>query len=290
VWTSPDHGAHFGDVFQADFLLDTHVRAGAGPLGKGQMSAKDAAKLAALTDRSTSGNIDIYSPAFSGTEGFALTRASAASGTAMLVSDSCAVASALAQGREKRSVGGRLLFVPITVAPRPGQWERLSGLVDFGRLALEPHASWSEGAIAELRYCFMVDARDVKAHLGTRLSALTTEGADQVAARWSAFATRRGPDAYEQSTAKLAHVLARRIELEESDEHFSVSDAVALALDAAWTLEGAALEDVVDRYAALNEIGALPVHTDQTLDALVAKLRDLSGLAASAADAIQAHR
>lgn len=289
MWRSPDADALFGDVFQADFLLDTHVRAGAGPLGKGQMSAKDAAKLAALTG-STSGNVDIYSAAFSGAEGFALTRASGASGTAMLVSDSCAVATALAQGRESRSVGGRLLFVPVIVDPQPKQWERLGKMVDFGRMALEPHASWSDGAIAELRCCFMVDARDVKTHLGARLTALTADGADHVAARWSAFATRRGPDAYEQSTTKLAHVLAGRIELEDSDAHFTAGDAVALTLDAAWTLEGAALENVVDRYAALNEAGALPASTDDVIDAVVGKLRNLSALAASAADAIQAHR
>ena len=289
MWTTPATDAFFGDVFQADFLLDTYVRSGAAPLGRGQLSATQAAKLARLTGVA-SGNVAIYSPSFGGDEGLALTRASAVSGTAMLVSDSCAVATALAQGREKRSVAGRLLFAPVVVAPDPRQWQRLAETVDFGRMAMEPHDGWPEGAIVELRYCFMADARDIKLNLAKRLATLTPDGADEVAARWSAFSTRRGPHAYELSTTKLAHVLAAPGTGGVTDEHFAAGDAVAEALDAAWTLEGGALEEVVDCYAALGEGEAPPADADQALDVVVAKLRDLAALATQAADAVQAMR
>ncbi len=62
----------------------------------------------------------------------------------------------------------------------------------------------------------------------------------------------RPPHAYELSTTKLAHVLAAPGTGGVTDEHFAAGDAVAEALDAAWTLEGGALEEVVDCYAALG--------------------------------------
>lgn len=289
MWTVPAAAAVFGDVFRADFLLDVHVRADAVTLGEAQLSARQVRQLATLGVPPT-GSVDIYSPAFSDSTGFVLARATGASGTAMLVSDSCAVATALVQGRQKRSVGGRLLFVPVLVDPPPAVWERLRKRTDFGRLALDPHAAWPDGAIAELRLCFMVDARDVKVNLDARIATLSPAGADELAARWAAFATRRGPIAYEQSAAKLGHVLAARAGVAVGDQHVAVGDEVARTLDLAWTLEGGDLEEVVDRYAAHAVGELLPADTDAILDATVAKLRDLAAQATVAADAIEVSR
>lgn len=291
MWTAPEADVRFGDVFSADFLLDLFVRADAVALGRGQLSARQAAKLGSVTPE-VSGNVELFSPAFGGDAGFALGHAASSSGVAMLVSDSCAVSTALVQGgRQKRSVGGRLLFVPLLCDVTPALLERLADRPDFGRLPLERHAAWPDGAVAEMRSCFAVDARDVKAHMNARVAALTDAGAALVAARWTAHSCRRGPDAYLRSTGKLARLLAARVGAAEPEQaHLEAADATADALDVAWALEGGNLEDVVDRLPALHADGAPPADTDTVLDDIAERLDDLATAAAAAASAVRAAR
>ncbi len=290
MWQAPAaDGAVFGDVFKAGFLLDLFVRDNTVVLGRGQLPARQAAKLGILTE-ATTGNVDVFSSAFGGDLGLALGHAASSSQTAMLVSDSCAVATALVQGREKRSVGGRLLFVPLLTEPGLGLVDRLGRRTDFGRLALDAHPQWPEGAVAEMRNCFSVDARDVKAQLGSRVAALTARGANIVAARWAAFANRRGPHAYEINTDKIARVLAARTGAHPRQAHADAADATAEVLDTAWAMEGGNIEDVVDRYTALLDGGALPADTYTVLDELVNMLKALSVQAEAAAAAITAAR
>lgn len=290
MWTVPEAEARFGDVYGAGFLLDLFVRADAVVLGRGQLSAKQAARLGALTP-GISGNIQLYSPAFGGEPGLALGHAASTSGIAMLVSDSCAVATALVQGREQRSVGGRLLFVPLVCEVTEGQMQRLRDRPDFGRLPLEPHEAWPDGAVAEMRNCFAVDARDLKSELESRLATLTDAGAAEVAARWAAYTCRRGPDAYDRSTDKLAAVLAAMADADGVQQpHLDAADATAEVLDIAWALEGGELEDLVDRFAALRTAGTVPVDSRAALDALVGRLDALAAAAAAASAAVSAAR
>lgn len=64
----------------------------------------------------------------------------------------------------------------------------------------------------------MVDAVHLEAHTGARVLACTERLAESLEAHWNAYATRRGPVAYERNALKLAYLLAGGQRPEEADE------------------------------------------------------------------------
>ena len=125
---------------------------------------------------------------------------------AILLSDSCAIDTALGLERGRRPQG-RLLFAPIVPATK----ETVEALDDeplFGRFPLEAAPGKLGWATAELRDCFMVDARDVR--IEDRILTLNAEAAADLEVSWDACALRRGPLAVSHNIAKLAARARRR--------------------------------------------------------------------------------
>jgi hypothetical protein len=154
---------------------------------------------------------------------------------------------------------------------------------------LPAHKALPEHPVAELRQCFMIDAVHLKAHVRARVLACAEELAETLEARWSAYAARRGPVAYERNTLKLAYLLAGGQAPAEADE--AVSDTIAEVLDCAWALEGAGLEEVSASEEAVRLEGEDAArHSTQRLDDLIERLRVLSELAARSADTLATRR
>lgn len=185
---------------------------------------------------------------------------------AILLSDSCAIDTALGVERDGRRVHGRLLFAPIVPASDL-QLESLTNRPIFGRFPMLKNGRLS-GAVAELRHCFMVDARDVRKE--DRIVALTDEGAEELETAWDAWALRRGPLVIEHNMQKLASTLNDG-GVDTSDQDAAVG-TVEQALVAAWRLEGGALRAAADS----------PEPDLEALGRLVAGLKELEEAAREA--------
>ena len=290
-WREPEEHVLFGDVFAAPWLLDLFVREDAALIGGGKVPASLAPKLGKwMGVQLPAAAIEIYSQAFTAKEQdrYAVAHASflpdASTHYAILVSDSCLAATSLVQGREKRSVSGRLLFAPVRGIP-DAEWDALEGGADFGRFRLPPSDELPERAVVEVRQCFMVDAVHVKRHINTRVCACGPELAKELEAQWNAYAARRGPIAYERNALKLAYLLAGGQQSAPADE--AIADTVAATLDCAWALEGADLENVSEAEEAVRLGGEqAEAHMPQLRGDLIARLRELSKLAETSADAL----
>ncbi len=291
-YATPRQAAGFGDLFEADFLLDLFVREDATFLGGGQLAGqKLIARLGGWMNAEgiEAEAVDLFSPAFAvrAQDRFALGHAShrllQERRLALLISDSCLTATALAQGRAKRSPGGRLLFAPVSQID-PDEWERLRQEPDFERFPLPPEeAQGLTALVAELRHVFMVDAKHLAAHLDSRLLSLAPATAESLEAHWAAYATRRGPLAYERNTLKLAFLLAGGAQPGEEEQRSA--DAIAEVLDLTWLLEGKDLEDVseAEEQVRLEGAQASALLPDLKL-AIAARLHELSTLATQAAE------
>ncbi len=292
-WRAPEEHVHFGDVFKAPWLLDIFVRGDARLLGGDELAGNLVVKLGKWMKVDLPAEpIDLYSPSFAPKEAdrYALAHASylpdAETHHAILVSDSCLAATALVQGRVKRSVFGRLLFAPVREVTDETYEKLSSANVDFGRMPLPAHNELPANSVAELRQCFMVDAVHLKEHTKDRVLACTERLAETLEARWTAYVSRRGPVAYERSTFKLAYLYAGG--KEPGDAELGVTDTIADVLDAAWVLEGAALENVSASEEAVRfgEADATEQASQRT-DDLVSRLRELAELAVTSADALE---
>lgn len=171
---------------------------------------------------------------------------------AILLSDSCAIDTALGLERGRRPQG-RLLFAPIVPATK----ETVEALDDeplFGRFPLEAAPGKLGWATAELRDCFMVDARDVR--IEDRILTLNAEAAADLEVSWDACALRRGPLAVSHNIAKLASALAG--EGGDPEEQAKAVEKIEEMLLIAWRLEGGLLRAVADAptpdRAALEQI------------------------------------
>ncbi len=290
-YAEPVPEVRFGDVFAADFMLDAHVRDDALFLGGDRLAGKDlVAKLGRWmnTQGLEAEEIDLFSDVFAnaGEAGLILAHASAAlfaGGVprAILVSDDCLAATCLAQGREGRTPGGRLLFAPVREVGAES-WSKLSAeeTLDFGRFPL-PRGEGFECHVAELRHVFAVGAKSLADHLDARVAAL----ADAVALEehWSAYAARRGPLAYERNTLKLASLLAGGGQGGAGEEE--VADSVAEVLDLSWRIEGIGLEQVSEAEERVRLDGVDAAELTPGLRAnLAGDLRELSAAAERAAD------
>ncbi len=290
-YTDPATDVVFGDIFAAPFLRDVYVRSTTALMGGGMLPANLAIKLGKwIGQQLPEANIGLYSPAFTPKPGarFALAQATflpaAATPRAILVSDSCLTATALAQGRTQRSVGGRLLFAPLSVV-EPERWEGLVRSEDFARFPLPADERLPGGSVAELGACFMADARDVKAHIDDRIASLSPPVAEELEIHWSAYAARLGPRAYGRSTLKLASLLSGGGE--PGNDEQDLADAVAEVLDLAHFIEGQDLEDVsaAEENVRLSGGNAAQL-TPPLVRNIIEHLRELSGLAAAAADSL----
>lgn len=154
------------------------------------------------------------------------------------LSDDCLILSAL--GRGERDPSGRLLFAPV-VSCGSDDLAKLEEAPTYGRFALPGDGVHGQDAIAELRRCFMVDARAVHSTLPDLVVLSTTDEIRQeLADRWTAYSARRGPFVVEDNLGKFAELLVNRGGNEE--EIIRLAESLALVAGAAWAFEGGALE------------------------------------------------
>lgn len=266
----------FGDIFEGDHLIDVHARRETRPMGGGDMPRKTAERMSDVVNRpliDSAQTVPVYTPALSpAPESF---HALAFGGQrmkqdaplrAILLSDSCAVDTALGTERGQRTQG-RLLFAPIAPATE-AQVTKLKGRRKFGSFPLPEDAKLHfEGGIAQLKDCFMVDARDVLVE--DRLLSLCDEAAAELEAAWDACALRRGPHVVEHNVAKLARSLA---DGEADADTVSSVEMIAQTLIMAWRLEGGLLRAAADS----------PEHDESMLQQLVVELKELEESARTA--------
>ncbi len=263
-----DNPISFGDIFESVHLIDIHVGSDASALGGGPMPRRAAERIAEhnnleLTD---SGDmIPVYTPAMKQhPEKFhVLGRGSTmkldAPIRAILLTDSCAVDTALTVDRRGRRAQGRLLFAPVVLTD-DAHLKRLIEKPVFGRFPL-PKAEIFDGAIAELNRCFMVDVRDVS--LDDRILGLTEEASEELEVAWNAYALRRGPLVTERNVAKLASIIAGGSS--DPSEPDGPAEMIGEALNVAWRLEGGSLRAAAESQQLDTE----------TIDQLIADLVEL---------------
>jgi len=173
------------------------------------------------------------------------------------------------------------LFAPLRVTSEE-KWQDLVATDDFERFPLPPDERLPVGSVAELGNCFMVDARDVKKHIGARIASLEVELAEELEVHWNAYAARRGPRAYTRNTFKLASLLSGGGQPGVVQER--AADAIADVLDCAWALEGSDLEDVSEAEEAVRLSGGdAATLTPPLATRLVDRLHELTQLAKAAA-------
>jgi hypothetical protein len=108
---------------------------------------------------------------------------------------------------------------------------------------------------------------------------------EELEAHWSAYATRRGPRAYERNALKLAVLLSNG---EPSEHAVAVTDQLAGVLDCTWVLEGRDLEDISEAEEAVRHGERQAADLTPALVRRVSgRLRELSALAMAAADALE---
>jgi hypothetical protein len=243
VYRSPDERVSFGDIFESDYLIDIHVDSNTSALGGGPMDRRVAERIAkqnnlSLTD-DESERILVYTPAMQQHRdrfdvlGRGTTMKLTTPNRGILLTDSCAVDTALVVDRDGRRKRGRLLFAPVVPA-RDDDVDRLTEKPVWGRFPLPRADSFDGGAVAELRYCFMVDVRDVCAE--HRILALDEEAADELEVAWNAYALRRGPLATERNAVKLEASLPGTSD--DPSHADGPTEMIEEALNVAWRLEG----------------------------------------------------
>lgn len=272
----PQTQVSFGDIFEADFFFDAYLRADAVQMGSQQLSERRGGGVA-------------YSSAWAGNRKYVLARG--APHRAALITDNCLVDTALAQGRKGGRPKNRLLFAPITEASHED-----GEIFSYGRFAMPAWNGRLPAGVIELRRCFMVDSRDVAAHIDDRIASLAPHAADDLEVRWNAFSARRGPLPSLRNAEKLAELLSHadgRVEVNEDDTRLGV--AVADALAAAWRVEGRDLVAVADVYErigmgdapsseAAGEIKELERPGEAETEQLERALRELADKAQCAAE------
>lgn len=292
-YQQPADDVGFGDIFSAHFLLDLFAREDTTLLGGGTLPANLTPKLGKWLggelDAEEAVVLSVRLPPKQ-TDRYALAHASLGPPEprlAILVSDSCLAATALAQGRQKRSPSGRLLFAPVNPVDEE-TWQPLVDNIDFERMALPPIEGVDGHLVAELRHVFMVDAVHLHRHLELRVASCNAALAESLEEYWNGYATRRGPLSYERNLLKLAWLLSGAQGDHIQEQMQQRVDLLAAALDLAWQLEGADLEDISDveetvRVSGANVAEDLPA----VRDTLIGRLEELAQAAAEAAHALR---
>jgi hypothetical protein len=228
----------FGDVCEAEFLYDAHVRADARAMGADVAPAAFAKKRWGID-----ADVAFFIPGvgIGGDRHYVL--AHGVHQGAVLLSDDCHIASAL--GRDTgEPTNRRLLFAPVV----EGSEEEVAELeeANFGRFPLPADDRFDSHGVVDIRRCFMVDARDVHAALtagGFRVRSLSDEARADLAIRWSAYAVRRGPFVAEDSLEKFAEYLLDARHVHDESDALDVAGKLVDVVAAAWGYEGRAVED-----------------------------------------------
>jgi hypothetical protein len=261
-YVEPSAEASFGDIFEASFLHDVFLQEDAVQLGARDLPARQGGGRA-------------YAAAFPGARPFVLGRGGPH--RSVLITDNCAVDTALGQGRVDPKPKGRLLFAPLIEA----EGNELQ-TESFGRFPMPRLPDVLPAGIAELRRCFMVDSRAVAQHVDYRVASLGEVAAEALEIRWNAYSSRRGPLAAVRTAAKVAELLARKRGADEADQaERDLGRKLAELLTLAWRLEGEDVAQAADAYDA-------EAPGEAELAALVGRLQELATSASATAEALAA--
>lgn len=265
----------FGDVCEADFLYDVHVREDARSMGREVIKADWAKKRFGIEAA-----LPYFLPALDPKQGESFVLAHGVHQPALLLSDDCLTATVLGRDTGKPT-NKRLLFAPLV----PGSEEDIEGLEsgNFGRFPLPGDEHFSHHQVVDLRRCFMADGRAVHAATaaeGFRLRSLADEALENIAVRWSAYSIRRGPFVAEDNGEKLFELLIASGRANEAVA-LDVATSVAEVVAAAWGYEGRAVEE-----AGVAADESLPV--DPVIERLIADLETLGDATDRALNALRA--
>jgi hypothetical protein len=264
----------FGDICQANFLHDIHVRADARTMGTDVATAAFAKKKWNVDQE-----VRYYIPEAAPKQGENFVLAHGAQASAVVLADDCAVETALGRdgdGPQKR----RILFAPIVKITA----EEASDLVEgnFGRFPLPADSQVPDDYAVDLRRCFMVDARDVTDALtagGFRVRSLDDEARSGLSERWSAYAVRRGPLVAEDSADKFAGHLADTGHADD-DQAEDIANKLVEVVATAWVYEGEAVERA-------GNTATDHLDTDEVIERLIADLEAVQKAAGTAIDALK---
>jgi hypothetical protein len=268
VYTPPREDVLFGDIFEAPYFFDVHLRANAARLAFGEFPKKaplsghfyiEPNERVPLGD---SALVRAYGRSGREREGREHRHTFLLPGRAVLLSDDCHIPTAYGDRPDRSEARGRLMFAPIVDVDKDELAKVAEGST-FGRFALPANTPLPGGGVAELRRTFLVVAEAVDPK--QRLAALDEQGRTELEKRWNAFACRRGPLSARENAAKLLRLLV-------GDEAFAEHDDVAVAvwqtLDLAWEFEGKTMRAASD---ALESGGESRPILQQVID-------DLKGL------------
>lgn len=274
----PRANVSFGDVCSADFLHDAHVRSDACVLRREEQVANRfwLNRVSDLPERF---------PAFLAAgdarqdEDYVLAHGSPHD--AVVLSDDCVIESAL--GREGNRPRGRILMAPVTDADARALEEHRAA-PSLGVFLLGPDDHVRESRFVQLRRCFMVRAGDFADGLvnGMVKHSLTDETRGALAARWTAYAARRGPLVAEDNARKLAELIAEG-KGRPVEEVGGAAFAIAGPVIASWVFEGSALERAGAAWDARRRLAG-----DEDKQNAQAGLLDLPTTAAELRDQLEA--
>lgn len=265
----------FGDVCEADFLYDVFVQGDARALRRETAPASFARRKWQLD-----AEVDFFAPVQPrDEESFVL--AHGRQRTAVVLADDCLLLTALGRGGGAPTAR-RILFAPVAEATKDEALE-LEGQ-NFGRFPLRADEHHDQDAVVELRRCFMVDARDIAVAVNNEalvLRSLTDDTRDQLAIRWSAYASRRGPVVAADSAEKFAELLVNQTRAEDADA-LRVATSIAGVVAAAWGYEGRAVEGAgiaadenLDPQASINQLIEDLERLREASEQALASLREL---------------
>lgn len=222
----------FGDVCDAEFLYDVHVREDARAMTREEAPATFAKKKWDIDQP-----VPYFVPSLDLKRDESYALAHGWHRRAICMSDDCLILSVFGRDREP---DGRLLFAPVVDATDEAMND-LNEAPTYGRFPLPGDEVHGQHAIVELRRCFMADARDVYAALPAFVVLSTADTTRQgLANRWAAYSCRRGPFVAEDNVEKFAQLLVDT-GLGE-DEAVDLAQGLANVAGAAWAYEGRGLE------------------------------------------------
>ena len=257
----------FGDVCGAPFLADVRVTATSN-------------SLVQLTD--PEGRVEgpaIYS--VSATPTRLILAAGAPVTGAVVVSDTCAIKTALGRG-EQKARRARVWFAPLRdITDDRLRREVTAAPNSFGRFLLNGDARDGVDRVVELRWAFPAEAADVRAALEAadshfRIHSLADEAGEMLLVRWAAFSSRAGPLVAQGNADRVAELLEPRV-------GEGVADAAGRSLlrstAANWRYERGSLENA----------GALPADGSGDIATAVDEMiEDLTLVRERAAEAVVA--
>jgi hypothetical protein len=233
----PRRSVSFGDVCCAEFLHDVFVRADARVLRREEQAAS---KFWRNRVPDLPESFPAFLAAGEGRRDEDYVLAHGAPHDAVVLSDDCVIESAL--GRDDKQPKGRILMAPVIPADERALTQYRAA-ASLGVFALDADEHVREPRLVQLRRCFMVRAGDFAHSAAADMvrHSLTDQARAALAARWTAYAARRGPLVAQDNARKLTEMVAaetRRPVEEVGPTVFAIAKPVV----ASWVFEGSALE------------------------------------------------